>query len=59
MMNVMAWLRPEVTTSEARYGYKLSKGIEIGLDQDEKSPMCRKRARFDVSGFYEAIKPSK
>ncbi|PWA98308.1 Helicase, C-terminal [Artemisia annua] len=59
MMNVMAWLRPEVTTSEARYGYKLSKDIAIGLVQDEESPVCRKRARFDVSGFYEAIKPSK
>nr|GEX26024.1 E3 ubiquitin-protein ligase SHPRH [Tanacetum cinerariifolium] len=59
MMNVMAWLRPEVTTSEARYGYKFPKDIEIGLEQDEEFPVCRKQATFDVSGFYEAIKPSK
>ncbi|KAI3720920.1 hypothetical protein L2E82_31919 [Cichorium intybus] len=55
MMNVMAWLRPEVITSEARYGYKVPEDMEIGLEPDES----RKGARFDVSGFYEAIKPSK
>lgn len=56
MMNVMAWLRPEVITSGARYGFKVPDNMEIGLDPDEDRT---KRARFDVSGFYEAIKPSK
>lgn len=55
MMNVMAWLRPEVTTSEARYGYKVPEDMEIGLQLNENT----KGSRFDVSGFYEAIKPSK
>nr|XP_043631781.1 E3 ubiquitin-protein ligase SHPRH [Erigeron canadensis] len=59
MMNVMAWLRPEVTTSETRYGYKVPEDMEIDVEPDEDSAVRRKRARFDVSGFYEAIKPSK
>lgn len=57
MVSVMAWLRPEVTTSEARYGYHDS--IEIDHDMKESSSNLRKRARFDAAGFYEAIKPSK
>ncbi|XP_076948485.1 uncharacterized protein LOC143620741 [Bidens hawaiensis] len=59
LMNVMAWLRPEVTTSEARYGYKMPADMAVGLEPDEESVANRKRARFDVSGFYEAIKPKK
>lgn len=59
MMNVMAWLRPEVMTSESRYGYKVPEDMEIGLEPDEEYAAHRKRARFNVSGFYEAIKPSK
>ncbi|KAI3800036.1 hypothetical protein L1987_35343 [Smallanthus sonchifolius] len=59
MMNVMAWLRPDVMTSEARYGYKISADMAVGLEPNEESVVSRKRARFDVSGFYEAIKPSK
>ncbi|KAK1409267.1 hypothetical protein QVD17_35793 [Tagetes erecta] len=59
MMNVMAWLRPEVMTSEARYGYKMPAGMTVGLEPNEEPAVSRKRARFDVSGFYEAIKPSK
>ncbi|KAF5771200.1 putative DNA helicase chromatin regulator PHD family [Helianthus annuus] len=59
MMNVMAWLRPEVMTSEARYGYKMPADMAVGLEPNEESVASRKRARFDVSGFYEAIKPSK
>ncbi|KAI7749311.1 hypothetical protein M8C21_023646, partial [Ambrosia artemisiifolia] len=59
MMNVMAWLRPEVMTSEARYGYKMPADMAVGLEPDEESVVSRKQARFDVSGFYEAIKPSK
>ncbi|XP_071734356.1 uncharacterized protein [Rutidosis leptorrhynchoides] len=56
MMNVMAWLRPEVITSEARYGFKVHDNMEIEPDPDEEHI---KQIRFDVSGFYEAIKPSK
>lgn len=59
MMNVMTWLRPEVMTSEARYGYKVPEDMEIGLEPNEESVVSRKRARLDVFGFYEAIKPSK
>ncbi|KAL8247869.1 hypothetical protein R6Q59_009085 [Mikania micrantha] len=59
MMNVMAWLRPEVMTSDARYGYKMPAGMAVGLEPNEESVVSMKRARFDVSGFYEAIKPSK
>ncbi|XWS74480.1 hypothetical protein CRYUN_Cryun01aG0001600 [Craigia yunnanensis] len=61
MMNVMAWLRPEVMTSEAKYGISESMNMEVNLyplTEDETSRLG-KRARFDVAGFYEAIKPSK
>uniref|UniRef100_A0A2P2MDD6 E3 ubiquitin-protein ligase SHPRH n=1 Tax=Rhizophora mucronata TaxID=61149 RepID=A0A2P2MDD6_RHIMU len=61
MMNLMAWLRPEVTTSEVRYG--VSKSTEIDVDLIAKTrddaPNSRKCGRFDIVGFYEAIKPSK
>lgn len=61
MMNVMAWLHPEVMTSEARYGVSKSTEMEIDLHTDigyaNSNPS--KHARFDVAGFYEAIKPSK
>lgn len=57
MISVMAWLRPEIMTSEARYGYIDSVGIEDKME--ENSSNSRKRARFDAAGFYEAIKPSK
>lgn len=61
MMNVLAWLRPEVLTSEARYGMSESVKREVDLypDMDDESSGPKKRARFDVAGFYEAIKPSK
>ena len=61
MMNVMAWLRPEVMTSETRYGINIlvetdgDSHTEIG---DANSNPIKSR-RFDVAGFYEAIKPSK
>lgn len=61
MMNVMAWLRPEVLTSEARYGFSAAatgKSIDSNADVDSSSPR-KNRARFDVAGFYEAIRPSK
>ncbi|KAK1270856.1 hypothetical protein QJS04_geneDACA005805 [Acorus gramineus] len=56
MMSVMAWLRPEVTTSEAKYG---------GMEESDKQPEVagalhsKKHARFNAAGFYEAIRPSK
>ncbi|KAM3320366.1 hypothetical protein P3S67_007566 [Capsicum chacoense] len=61
MMHVMAWLRPEVVTSEARYGYQVAAHADIGLASgpDESSSAARKLSRFDVASFYEAIKPSK
>ncbi|KAL0896617.1 hypothetical protein Bca101_080578 [Brassica carinata] len=55
MVHVMSWLRPEVMTSEARYGAELNvKENErpITLDSSEQST-------FDAAAFYEAIKPSK
>lgn len=52
MMNVMAWLRPEVMTSETRYGYN-------GVTDMEVDDASRQQVKFDVSSFYEAIKPSK
>ncbi|XP_065870034.1 uncharacterized protein [Euphorbia lathyris] len=57
MMNVMSWLRPEVTTSEARYGSTME--INSVADIEDDTSNARKRARFDVAAFYEAIKPSK
>ncbi|XP_058110678.1 uncharacterized protein LOC131253624 isoform X2 [Magnolia sinica] len=60
MMNVMSWLRPEVTNQEAKYGF--SKLTIEGLDEYSEIADnfgSRKRARFDAAGFYEAIKPSK
>jgi len=58
MMSVMAWLRPEVTTSEARYGVHVSNGMEVsssGEVQNGESEV----PRFDAGRFYEAIKRSK
>ncbi|KAK9283240.1 hypothetical protein L1049_011476 [Liquidambar formosana] len=62
MMSVMAWLRPEAMTSEAKYGVSDSTEMELDLDMEmgtNSSSISRKHARFDVAGFYEAIKPSK
>lgn len=61
MLNVMAWLHPEVMTSEARYGVSKSTEMEADLHTQtgEANSGPGKRARFDVAGFYEAIKPSK
>lgn len=61
MMNVMAWLRPEVMTSEARYGYNVVNHMEVDapvVDNDDFSA-SKKQVIFEVSSFYEAIKPSK
>ncbi|XP_022745300.1 E3 ubiquitin-protein ligase SHPRH isoform X3 [Durio zibethinus] len=61
MMNVMAWLRPEVMTSEAKYGIiePMNMEVDLYLLTEDEASRSRKRARFDVAGFYEAIKPSK
>ncbi|CAM8961753.1 unnamed protein product [Rhodiola kirilowii] len=58
MMNVMAWLRPEATTLEARYGVNEPVQLKNDLVRNEETP-SKIHARFDASGFYEAIKPSK
>lgn len=57
MMSVMAWLRPEVTTSEARYGVHVS-GLEVGSNAELQNDSAE-QSRFDVGRFYEAIKRSK
>lgn len=57
MMNAMAWLRPEVSTSEARYGVDGS--TQSGSDLVRNGVSSEVRRRFDASRFYEAIKPSK
>ncbi|KAJ6697013.1 hypothetical protein OIU85_003381 [Salix viminalis] len=61
MMNVMVWLRPEVMTSEARYGDAKSSEMEVNMAAEigDDTSNSGKRAQFDVSGLYEAIKPSK
>lgn len=61
MMNVMAWLRPEVMTSEARYRHAKSTEMEVNMAAEigDDTSNSGKRAQFDVAGLYEAIKPSK
>ncbi|KAJ4904003.1 zinc ion binding [Raphanus sativus] len=56
MIHVMSWLRPEVMTSEARYGTLLT--VRSAVTEDETLD-CSKQSRFDAAAFYEAIKPSK
>ncbi|XWS65620.1 hypothetical protein CRYUN_Cryun05aG0129300 [Craigia yunnanensis] len=60
MMNFMAWLRPEVMTSEVKYEISKLMNMEVDLYPvtEDETFRPRKRARFDVVGFYEAIKPS-
>lgn len=60
MIHVMSWLRPEVMTSEARYGTQLNvKEIESSVVTEAESLDSSKQSRFDAAAFYEAIKPSK
>ena len=61
MMRIMAWLRPEVITSESRYGCSAKVDVENGLpmETDGSSADLQKRKKFNAAGFYEAIKPSK
>lgn len=60
MISVMSWLRPEVTTSEARYGTDLLKS-DSGDAQPEAvgGVASGLHPEFDAARFYEAIKPSK
>lgn len=59
-LNVMAWLRPEVMTSEARYGVSITEmEIDLHMEMADGNLNTKKRARLDAAGFYEAIKPSK
>ncbi|KAH9702948.1 RING-finger DEAD-like helicase PHD and SNF2 domain-containing protein [Citrus sinensis] len=61
MINVMSWLRPEVLTSEARYGVSKSMEMDVELMTRTKNDVSasQKHASFDVARFYEAIKRSK
>lgn len=60
ILNVMAWLRPEVMTSEARYGVSITEmEIDLHMEMADGNLNTKKRARLDAAGFYEAIKPSK
>ncbi|KAL2317565.1 hypothetical protein Fmac_031441 [Flemingia macrophylla] len=61
MVNVMSWLRPEIMTSEVRYGFGSCMKMEVDLQTEMADGTChaKKHARFDPAGFYEAIKPSK
>ncbi|XP_073129793.1 uncharacterized protein [Henckelia pumila] len=61
MMSVMDWLRPEVMTSEARYRSDAvsSMDVEVPIGIENDSFVATEQAKFEVSGFYEAIKPSK
>ncbi|KAK7301052.1 hypothetical protein RJT34_11908 [Clitoria ternatea] len=61
MMNVMSWLRPEIMTSEVRYGFSscMKTDVDPQTDMADETGNARKHERFDPAGFYEAIKPSK
>ncbi|KAK7275887.1 hypothetical protein RIF29_17013 [Crotalaria pallida] len=61
MMNLISWLRPEIMTSEVRYGFGRCMKMEVDPQTQIGDDTCytRKHARFDPAGFYEAIKPSK
>uniref|UniRef100_A0A1D1XWD7 E3 ubiquitin-protein ligase SHPRH n=1 Tax=Anthurium amnicola TaxID=1678845 RepID=A0A1D1XWD7_9ARAE len=60
MIKVMSWLRPEVSTSETKYGIS-----ELNFDKGSMQPdstddmVSRMHSDFDAARFYEAIKPSK
>lgn len=61
MMNVMSWLRPEMMTSEVRYGLSSYMEMEVDsqTDMEDNGSYEGECSRFDPAGFYEAIKPSK
>ncbi|KAM0824599.1 hypothetical protein ACQ4PT_070098 [Festuca glaucescens] len=56
LMNVMAWVRPEVMTSAIIYGMD---GLVPPMDGDADCDFTPKSdSQFDLSAFYEAVKPS-
>ncbi|KAK3126035.1 hypothetical protein QOZ80_7BG0613020 [Eleusine coracana subsp. coracana] len=54
LMNMMAWLRPEVMTSAAIYG---TDGPVLPMDADANAAP-KSDSQFDLAAFYEAVKPS-
>ncbi|CAK8537765.1 unnamed protein product [Lathyrus sativus] len=61
MMNFMSWLRPEMMTSEVKYGLSSYMEMEVDSQEDmaDNGGYAGNGSRFDPAGFYEAIKPSK
>ncbi|XP_039128220.1 LOW QUALITY PROTEIN: E3 ubiquitin-protein ligase SHPRH [Dioscorea cayenensis subsp. rotundata] len=59
MINVMPWLRPEVTSSEAIYGITLSKEEQAEVNVETTDNGSNNNSGFDAAGFYDVIKPSK
>ncbi|XP_021309524.1 E3 ubiquitin-protein ligase SHPRH isoform X2 [Sorghum bicolor] len=56
LMNMMAWLRPEVTTSAAIYGLD---DLGVPIDDGGNADLAPKSdSQFDLAAFYEAVKPS-
>jgi E3 ubiquitin-protein ligase SHPRH len=55
LMNMMAWLRPEVTTSAAIYGLD---DLGVPMDDGGNADLTPKSdSQFDLAAFYEALKP--
>jgi E3 ubiquitin-protein ligase SHPRH len=54
LMNMMAWLRPEVMTSAAIYG---TDGLVLPMNADAIAAP-KSDSQFDLAAFYEAVKPS-
>ncbi|XP_042489288.1 E3 ubiquitin-protein ligase SHPRH isoform X2 [Macadamia integrifolia] len=61
MMSAIGWLRPELTTQEAKYGISKLDVMEVDslTDAGSSSPVSMKDSRFDAAELYEAIKRSK
>ncbi|KAL6657357.1 hypothetical protein ACP70R_005137 [Stipagrostis hirtigluma subsp. patula] len=56
LMNMMAWLRPEVMTSAAIYGVD---DLDLPMDGGASADSAPKSdSQFDLAAFYEAVKPS-
>jgi len=55
LMNMMAWLRPEVTTSAAIYGMD---GLGVPMNDANADFTPKSDSQFDLAAFYEAVKPS-
>lgn len=56
LMNMMAWVRPEVTTSATIYGMDDLVPLVDGGVNDDFTP--KSDSQFDPAAFYEAVKPS-